>query len=445
MIRGSSAAKAHTSDGRMQMHQATFPQAQYYQRVPLAHDWQSAAQARAPRAIRGTTTTAEVMPSKAHEATSRAAAENHVVVFLKQCGLQMYAGRLLAIGFDELEMLYDIDDAEMQELGMPPYHVNRLRKGLQQQQQQQQEQRSAACQGHGRLLVISFLGEHNMEQYANMLLDAGFDEMETLLEVDDLDLKDLGLPRGHALKLKRHLREYQSKAHPKEMDVCSIARPVGDSGRAQPRPSQHVLEASSTMKGDVQRSWETILKLGTAVVGERIYRYFFEMVPEAMAAFPVHVRRKYREWTADETDEEGDLLNSSALRKLFGKVLNAIGCVVAGLQDTSKLVPLLTSLGRRHIGYAVSEAWWPLLGKAIIMALSDILGDAFTSEVENAWTVVYGFASSIMIAGLREAREAATQMKSKDVFDCTKSENSRVSTRSCITTDFSSESSIVDL
>merc|ERR1712238_38785 len=136
---------------------------------------------------------------------------------------------------------------------------------------------------------------------------------------------------------------------------------------------------------------------------------------------------------------------SCTLRKWVGKVLNAIGCVVAGLQDTSKLVPLLTSLGRRHIGYAVSEAWWPLLGKAIMMALSDILGDAFTSEVENAWTVVYGFASSIMIAGLREAREAATQMKSKDVFDCTKSETSRVSTRSCITTDFASENSIVDL
>merc|ERR1719416_90497 len=208
------------------------------------------------------------------------------------------------------------------------------------------------------------------------------------------------------------------------------------------------LEASETMKGDVARSWDMVQELGTNAVGERVYRVFFDMAPEAMDRFPAHVRHKYREWTADESDDEGDLRNSAALRKLFAKVLNAVGCVVAGLQDSSKLVPLLTSLGRRHIGYAVSEAWWPLLGKAVNMALSDILGDAFTSEVENAWTVVYGFASSIMIAGLREARAAAIQIKSAretEVFDCNMSESSCVSTRSCITTGLSSEDSIVDL
>merc|ERR1712238_514274 len=72
--------------------------------------------------------------------------------------------------------------------------------------------------------------------------------------------------------------------------------------------------------------------------------------------------------------------------------------------DSSKLVPLLTSLGRRHIGYGVDEAFWPALGTALNITLSDLLGDGFTNEVENAWNVVYGFTSSIMIAGLRQAK-----------------------------------------
>jgi len=167
------------------------------------------------------------------------------------------------------------------------------------------------------------------------------------------------------------------------------------------------------MKGDVERSWESIQKLGTDVVGLHIYRRFFEMVPEAMENFPAQVRAKYSDWTSQENEEDVDLSDSVALRKLFGKVVNAIGCVVVGLQDSSKLVPLLTSLGGRHIAYGpggVNETFWPALGKAINMTLSDLLGEGFTTEVENAWNVVFGFASSIMIAGMRQAIAASQQL-----------------------------------
>merc|ERR1712203_1045550 len=116
--------------------------------------------------------------------------------------------------------------------------------------------------------------------------------------------------------------------------------------------------------------------------------------------------------------------------KLFGKVLNAVGCVVAGLQDSRKLVPLLTSLGMRHISYNTNEAFWPILGKAVNLTLADLLGDSFTPEVENAWNVVYGFTSSIMIAGLRQAKEAARERALED-GDCAASQTSHASQRSC--------------
>lgn len=287
---------------------------------------------------------------------------------------------------------------------------------------------------------MSFLEEHGLGQYATAFVSSGFDELETLLEVDDIDLKDLGLPRGHALKLKRHLREYETNLYIEEdhkpLPVIKKPPPVIKKApvRVMAAPSHAVpssrpvptLEASDIMKGDVERSWDTIQQLGVAEVGERIYRIFFDMVPESMDCFPAHVRHKYRDWTADESDDESDLLNSVAVRKLFGKVLNAIGCVVAGLQESSKLVPLLTSLGRRHIGYNNNEEFWPVLGKAVMMVLAEILGDGFTSEVENAWTVVYGFTSSIMIAGLREAKAAARD-RAADDGDCASSQRSRLS------------------
>merc|ERR1712087_1012633 len=175
--------------------------------------------------------------------------------------------------------------------------------------------------GGGRQATI----RRQSTKYATVLLSSGFDEMETLLDVDDIDLKDLGFPRGHALKLKRHLREYQMNLYVEEeqqsvtaepsamakgLTSSSIASPPKATLASRPAPS---LEASETMKGDVVRSWEIIQEFGTNAVGEHVYRVFFDMAPEAVDRFPAHVRSKYREWTADESDDEADLRNSAAL------------------------------------------------------------------------------------------------------------------------------------
>merc|ERR1711972_199258 len=156
----------------------------------------------------------------------------------------------------------------------------------------------------------------------------------------------------------------------------------------------------------VEQSWEKVQALGAYAVGELLYKHTFQLAPEAMGIFPPEVRQKYRDWSADEGSEDEDLWESAALRKLFGKVINAIGCTVAGLSDMSKLVPMLTKLGMRHINYGVSEAHWPILGQALDLTLRDILGASYTHEVQQAWTTVYGFTSSIMIEGLRQAIKA---------------------------------------
>jgi len=148
--------------------------------------------------------------------------------------------------------------------------------------------------------------------------------------------------------------------------------------------------------------------LGAFTVGELLYRHTFELAPEAIDLFPPSVRMKYREWTAEEGDEEQDISiwESAALRKLFGKVINAVGCTVAGLHDMGKLVPMLTKLGMRHINYGVSEQHWQVLGRALDTTLREILAEGYTQEVQSAWNMVYGFMSSIMIEGLRQAKEA---------------------------------------
>merc|ERR1719296_47559 len=125
--------------------------------------------------------------------------------------------------------------------------------------------------------VIEFLQEHGLAQYADAFMSSGFDEMESLLDADDADLKDLGVPRGHALKLKRYLCEYtggigssscdeegltkvsDAKLSVKPASVSLVQRRVSIPSlpvhSARSRLAVHHLEASETMKGDVQESW----------------------------------------------------------------------------------------------------------------------------------------------------------------------------------------------
>merc|ERR1712151_154491 len=103
--------------------------------------------------------------------------------------------------------------------------------------------KEAGDQANAGSVVVAFLEECGLGKYSAVLLGSGFDEMETLLDVDDIDLKDLGFPRGHALKLKRHLREYQTNLYAEEAQAVAREAPTtfvkeaSSSGALPPKPA----------------------------------------------------------------------------------------------------------------------------------------------------------------------------------------------------------------
>jgi len=329
-----------------------------------------------------------------------------VAAFLKELGMAQYAEQLISNGFDDMDTLVHIEDADMRELGLPAIHVVKLRRRLQELWRQQDPELD---EGN---MVVAFLKDIGLSQYAKALLQSGFDELDVLLDIEDADMRDLGIPRGHAVKLKRRLREYQ---RPEDFRQDFPRQPAKAKPSGNPRfSSGGAVQACGNMPNDemrtaVARSWEEVQALGTYAVAELLYRHTFELEPEAIDLFPPDVRYKYRDWTADEGADESDVYDSPALRKLFSKYMNAVGCTVAGLNDFAQLVPMLRALGARHISYGVSERHWPLLGRALMLTLRDVLGETFSPEVESAWTMVYGFMSSIMIEGLRSAIAARSQ------------------------------------
>ena len=69
---------------------------------------------------------------------------------------------------------------------------------------------------------------------------------------------------------------------------------------------------------------------------------------------------------------------------------------VKGRPRLDRLGPVVEDLGRGHAGFGVSDAHYETVGTALLWTLEKGLGSAFTPDVKDAWTTVYGVLASTM-------------------------------------------------
>ncbi len=91
------------------------------------------------------------------------------------------------------------------------------------------------------------------------------------------------------------------------------------------------------------------------------------------------------------------------------KLMQALAFVVKGLKKPDTIIPVLQDMGRGHVQYGVQDAHYDTLGAALLWTLEKGLGEeAWTAEVEEAWTAAYGLISHVMKEAAAEVTEAAT-------------------------------------
>lgn len=71
------------------------------------------------------------------------------------------------------------------------------------------------------------------------------------------------------------------------------------------------------------------------------------------------------------------------------KLMSMIDTVVNSLDRHNAMVPSLHKLGERHAEYGVKNNDYDILGAALLLTLETCLGDEFTPEVKEAWTITY--------------------------------------------------------
>lgn len=125
----------------------------------------------------------------------------------------------------------------------------------------------------------------------------------------------------------------------------------------------------------VQDSFEKVKPIASDAA-EIFYSKLFELDPALKPLFP----------------------NTEDVMKIQGnKLMSMLGSAVAGLNNLDALIPILQDLGKRHLEYKVEAFHYNTVGVALLGTLEVGLGEDFTPEVKEAWTLVYGTMSNVMI------------------------------------------------
>ena len=100
-----------------------------------------------------------------------------------------------------------------------------------------------------------------------------------------------------------------------------------------------------------------------------------------------------------ELDPDLELLFKGNLSEQGRKLMQMVGLAVNSLDRMDQLLPVVRSLGARHVTYGVSDKDYDTVGDALLWTLRKGLGEAFTPDVEAAWSNVYATLASAMQSG----------------------------------------------
>ena len=121
----------------------------------------------------------------------------------------------------------------------------------------------------------------------------------------------------------------------------------------------------------VRMSCATVMKR-KAEAGQAFYRHLFAIAPELRPMF------------TSDIDVQAD------------KFVEMLGLIVSLLHTPADLSHTLAQLAHRHRSYGVRDEHFDNVGDALLRTMADMLGDAFTPELQAAWGDLYSMVASAM-------------------------------------------------
>jgi hemoglobin-like flavoprotein len=121
----------------------------------------------------------------------------------------------------------------------------------------------------------------------------------------------------------------------------------------------------------VRSSWQQVLPIKDTAA-ELFYGRLFELDPSLRPMF------------------KGDMVEQGR------KLMMIINTAVNSLDNLGPILGAVEDMGRRHVGYGVTEEHYDTVGSALIWTLGKGLGEQFTPAVREAWVETYTTLASAM-------------------------------------------------
>ena len=127
---------------------------------------------------------------------------------------------------------------------------------------------------------------------------------------------------------------------------------------------------------EVVKSTVPVLKEHGLEITKTFYKRMFENNPEIKAMFNM------------DKQESGEQPKALAMT------------ILAAAQNIDKLevlLPAVKKVGAVHVNSKVKPEHYPIIGENLLLAIKEVLGDAATEDVLNAWGEAYGVISKLFI------------------------------------------------
>jgi nitric oxide dioxygenase len=128
----------------------------------------------------------------------------------------------------------------------------------------------------------------------------------------------------------------------------------------------------------LETSFDLVAPRGDELMDE-FYARLFAAAPAVRPLFPDDMRRQKR------------------------MLLGALVLLRKSLRDLDAIVPKLRELGARHVAYGARPEHYPVVGAALIAAMAEVAGDAWTPDYEAAWGAAFEIVAGAMLEGAEEA------------------------------------------
>ncbi len=147
----------------------------------------------------------------------------------------------------------------------------------------------------------------------------------------------------------------------------------------------------------IVKSTAPVVKEKGKEITERMYEIAFNERPEY---------RRFFENTHMKSPEEG--------RKQAAKLAASVYAYASHIDELEKLSDAVEHIANAHVNTRVIAEQYPVIGECLLAAMKDVLGDAATPEVMEAWTEAYNSLADIFITREKEIyREQDKEMQAK--------------------------------